>query len=100
MVSTFDHGVLERSCLHQAYAYSPMPKKDVVRRDLNQPHPERLNESNPFYAEIMSEHQKSLDLDEPGYIDPETGFFVFNAKSLVEQGKCCANICRHCPYKR
>jgi len=100
MVSSFDHGVLERSCLHQAYDYSPMPKKDVVRRDLNQPHPERLNESNPFYAEIMTKHQKSLDLNESGYIDPETGFFVFNAKSLVEQGKCCANICRHCPYKR
>jgi len=77
-----------------------MPKRDVVRRDLNQPHPERLNESNPFYTEIMHEHNKSLDLNEPGYLEPETGFFVFNAKSLVDQGKCCANICRHCPYKR
>jgi hypothetical protein len=77
-----------------------MPKKREVRSDLNQPHPDRLNESNPFYEAIMSGHQQSLDMNEPGYIDPETGFFVFNAKSLADQGKCCANICRHCPYKR
>jgi hypothetical protein len=77
-----------------------MPKRDVVRRDLNQPHPDRLNESNPFYKKIIFEHNQSLELGEPGYIDPETGLFVFNAKSLADEGKCCANICRHCPYKR
>ena len=77
-----------------------MPKRDVVRRDLNQPHPDRLNESHPFYKEIMFEHNQSLELGEPGYLDPATGFFVFNAKSLGDEGKCCANICRHCPYKR
>ena len=77
-----------------------MPKRDVVRRDLNQPHPDRLNESHPFYQEIMSAHNQSLKLCDPGYLDPETGFFVFNAKSLADEGKCCANICRHCPYKR
>jgi hypothetical protein len=72
----------------------------MIRRDLNQPHPDRLTESNPFFEEIMAAHQRSLELDEPGYLDPETGFFVFNAKSLADEGKCCANICRHCPYKR
>jgi hypothetical protein len=77
-----------------------MPKRDVVRRDLNQPHPDRLNESHPFYEEIMFEHNQSLEQGEPGYLDPETGFFVFNAKSLADEGKCCTNICRHCPYKR
>jgi hypothetical protein len=77
-----------------------MPKRDVVRRDLNQPHPDRLNESHAFYREIMFEHNQSQEQEEPGYLDPETGFFVFNAKSLADEGKCCANICRHCPYKR
>lgn len=77
-----------------------MPKRDVVRRDLNQPHPDRLNESHPFYQEIMFEHKQSLEQGETSYLDPETGFFVFNAKSLADEGKCCANICRHCPYKR
>jgi hypothetical protein len=61
-----------------------MPKRDVVRRDLNQPHPDRLNESNPFYKEITFEHNQSLEQGEPGYLDPETGFFVFNAKSLAD----------------
>lgn len=77
-----------------------MPRNQATRRDLNQPHPDRLNESHPFFKEIMVEHSKSLVLEEPGYLDPETGFFVFNAKSLADNGKCCANICRHCPFKR
>ena len=77
-----------------------MPKRHVIRRNLNQPHPERLNESNPFYEAIMLAHNESLEAGESGYIDPETGFFVFNAQALADQGKCCANICRHCPYKR
>jgi hypothetical protein len=77
-----------------------MPKQPALRRDLNQPHPDRLNESHPFFKEIMFEHSQSLLLGEPGYLDPETGLFVFNAKSLADEGKCCANICRHCPFKR
>jgi hypothetical protein len=48
----------------------------------------------------MAAHNESLALEEAGYLDPETGFFVFNAKTLADQGKCCTNICRHCPFKR
>jgi len=77
-----------------------MPKTRVLPRELCQPHPDMLSQSHPRYEEIMFAHNQSLELEEPGYLDPETGFFVFNVKSLVEQGKCCANICRHCPYKR
>jgi hypothetical protein len=76
-----------------------MAKRNVIRRNLNQPHPDRLNESNPFYDEIMIEHNKSLDIKELGYLDPETGFFVFNAKSLVDQGKCCANNMQALPLQ-
>jgi hypothetical protein len=59
-----------------------------------------LSPSHPRYEEIISAHNESLALEEPGYLDPETGFFVFNAKTLADQGKCCTNICRHCPFKR
>jgi hypothetical protein len=48
----------------------------------------------------MMRHNISMALDEPGYTDPETGLFVFNAKTLADQGKCCAMVCRHCPFKR
>jgi hypothetical protein len=84
----------------KAYDYRSMPKTRLLPRELTKPHPERLSESHPFFEEIMCEHNESIALEEPGYIDPETGFFVFNAKALADQGKCCANICRHCPFKR
>jgi len=77
-----------------------MPKPRSLPRQLDQPHPDRLNESNPLFVEIMFKHNMSVDMDQPGYTDPETGYFVFNAKTLADQGKCCAMDCRHCPFKR
>jgi len=35
---------------------------------------------------------------EPGYLDPDTGLFVFTAATLAERGTCCDTGCRHCPY--
>lgn len=32
------------------------------------------------------------------YIDPATGYQVLTGDSLLRQGKCCGNSCRHCPY--
>lgn len=32
------------------------------------------------------------------YVDPESGYTVFTARALSEQGKCCGSGCRHCPY--
>ncbi|MEY4499858.1 MAG: hypothetical protein RL319_846, partial [Actinomycetota bacterium] len=52
------------------------------------------------YEEILEAHELSMALGQEGYKDPETGDFVFNAKRLAEQGKCCAMACRHCPFKR
>ena len=72
----------------------------ILPRALTVPHPERLNESNPNYEVILEAHELSMALGQEGYKDPETGDFVFNAKRLAEQGKCCAMACRHCPFKR
>ncbi len=69
-------------------------------RPLNVPHESRLAETNPFRAEILQRHEIAMALDNPGYSDPETGYFVFTAKQLASEGVCCANICRHCPFKR
>ncbi len=77
-----------------------MPKPRTLPRELDQPHPDRLNEENPRFEEIMFKHNLSITLGQPGYLDPETGYFVFNAKTLADEGKCCAMACRHCPFKR
>jgi hypothetical protein len=69
-------------------------------RDLSVPHPDRLSEEHPKFEEIISRHDLSMALGQDGYKDPDTGDFVFNAKRLAENGKCCAMACRHCPFKR
>lgn len=77
-----------------------MPKPRVLPRELDQPHPDRLSEEHPRFTEIMFKHNLSITLGQEGYLDPETGYFVFNAKALADNGKCCAMECRHCPFKR
>lgn len=32
------------------------------------------------------------------YVDPATGYMVFTAAALRDQGRCCGSGCRHCPY--
>jgi hypothetical protein len=49
-------------------------------------------------AAIARAHQAAVDAGEPGYLDPETGFFVFTADALAAKGECCDSGCRHCPY--
>jgi len=74
--------------------------KRILPRPLTEPHPERLNSEHPEYQQILERHELSMALGQDGYKDPSTGDFVFNAKRLAEQGKCCAMACRHCPFKR
>lgn len=32
------------------------------------------------------------------YIDPPSGYKVLPSHIHVSRGKCCGNMCRHCPY--
>ena len=47
---------------------------------------------------VRRAHAAAVASDEPGYLDPETGFFVFTAAALLARGSCCGSGCRHCPY--
>ena len=47
---------------------------------------------------VQEAHDRAVAAGEPGYIDPETGFFVFTAVALAQRGECCGSGCRHCPY--
>lgn len=67
---------------------------DVLRRA----HPDRLPPTHPRHEEITAAHERALDRDDPGYIDPRTGLFVLTAAALWERGWCCGQGCRHCPY--
>jgi hypothetical protein len=78
-----------------------MPKRErVLPRALDVPHPSNLPLDDPNREEILLRHNVAMAVDQPGYTDPATGYFVFTAKTLAAEGKCCANMCRHCPFKR
>jgi hypothetical protein len=47
---------------------------------------------------VRRAHDRAVAAGEAGYLDPDTGFFVFTAVALGERGECCGSGCRHCPY--
>ncbi len=58
----------------------------------------KLDKSFTNYEEIMILHKNAIDKDELTYTDPETGYEVFTAATLLDKGFCCGSGCRHCPY--
>ena len=73
-------------------------RQTPVRRSLFEPHLERLALDHPSREAILAAHRAAVEAGEPGYLDPDTGFFVFTAVALAERGECCGSGCRHCPY--
>jgi hypothetical protein len=68
------------------------------QRGLHEPHPDRLSADHPFRAQILARHRTAVETGDPGYLDPESGLFVFTAAYHLERGRCCDSGCRHCPY--
>jgi hypothetical protein len=59
---------------------------------------DRLSPEHPAYRSILEVHDLAVRLDQPGYLDPVTGYFVFTAAEHWKRGTCCASGCRHCPF--
>ncbi len=68
------------------------------RDDHSEPRVDRLAPGDPWRAKILARYRAAIEAAEPGYMDPETGLFVFTAMSLLKRGSCYASGCRHCPY--
>ena len=62
------------------------------------PHPDRLAPDHPRYDDIVRAHAHAVTAGEDGYLDPDTGYWVFTARYLWERGFCCEQGCRHCPW--
>lgn len=75
-----------------------MSKQSPLPSERRLPAPSRLSTDHPRYAEIISAHEQSIELDTYGYRDPATGLLVFSAKYLWDRAYCCDTGCRHCPY--
>ncbi len=48
--------------------------------------------------DIEDIHTQATQAKSKTYTDPSTGFTVFTEYAHLKRGKCCGNICRHCPY--
>jgi hypothetical protein len=70
-----------------------------AHRSLFEPHPERLPLDHPDRSEILAAHRTAVEAGQPGYLDPVTGLYVITATEHIRRGHCCANDCRHCPYR-
>lgn len=71
----------------------------LAPRPLAEPSPKRLAPTHPRRAEILAAHLAALEAGDPGYVDPDTGAFVFTAARLAATGACCGSGCRHCPWE-
>ncbi len=49
-------------------------------------------------AEIDRLHLAACNAGRDTYIDPASGYQVLTSKTLLKQGTCCGNSCRHCLY--
>ena len=52
----------------------------------------------PLSVRTRAAHDAAVRAGEPGYLDPDTGLFVFTAQYHAARGSCCGSGCRHCPY--
>jgi hypothetical protein len=57
-----------------------------------------MTDGRSYGEEIVRAHEAAIAAGEPGYLDPETGYFVFTSATLLANGACCESGCRHCPY--
>ena len=48
--------------------------------------------------DIEELHKNAMLKGSTTYIDPATGFTVFTELAHLRRGRCCGNMCRHCPY--
>ena len=61
-------------------------------------------DSNGFTKESKEEkafhqlHSTACANKELTYIDPSTGYHVLTSVAHERRGKCCGNVCRHCPF--
>ena len=63
------------------------------------PHRSRLSPDDPRRDEILARHDRAVASHLSIYVDPASGYTVLTAAYLAEQGSCCANACRHCPWE-
>lgn len=62
------------------------------------PSPTRLAPDHPRYDEIIARHDAAVRAGEGTYADPDTGYTVMTAATLIARGDCCDSGCRHCPW--
>jgi hypothetical protein len=58
----------------------------------------KSNRNASTFCDVEELHRMALQRGEFTYEDPKTGFTVFTELAHRKRGKCCGNMCRHCPF--
>ena len=58
----------------------------------------KSNNGDAAITDIEDLHRHAIMNKQSTYIDPATQFTVFTELAHLKRGKCCGNMCRHCPY--
>ena len=56
------------------------------------------SEPQVLVGAIRDAHEAAIRHGQPSYLDPDTGYVVLTAPTLLARGDCCGNGCRHCPW--
>ncbi len=76
-----------------------MRETPVTNRDpLHEPSLTRFPLEAAGRAAVLRAHDAAMAEGQAGYTDPQSGFFVMTAATLLNRGFCCGCGCRHCPY--
>ncbi|KAL7478804.1 hypothetical protein ACHAW6_004559 [Cyclotella cf. meneghiniana] len=76
------------------------PNNNRSHSPISQMNPNETAQNTPTFNDIDIEelHRQAIVDKQSTYIDPSTGFTVFTELAHLKRGKCCGNMCRHCPY--
>jgi hypothetical protein len=58
----------------------------------------RGSDPDPVQVATRDAHEAAIHCGQPSYLDPDTGYVVLTAATLLARGDCCGNGCRHCPW--
>ena len=91
---------------HNTYRFSsclPRPSINQITiaytaLDLQNMAETKSSKNDAAITDIEDLHRHAIMNKQSTYIDPATGFTVFTELSHLKRGKCCGNMCRHCPY--
>jgi Family of unknown function (DUF5522) len=72
--------------------------KDTANHNDHTNHQSVVTKPIDVVISVEEAHLAACNAEESMYVDPHTKLHVFTEHAHRKRGKCCGNMCRHCPY--